>query len=411
MKYFTLLFAFAILACKKDSESIFQTGTGTVTAELIWKEKIADQPIWLFSSKTLTDDGGAIYTRLFAGPENTVVCRDLETGAIRFEWEAPQDISDGEFISFLESYHNNLIIHSENEINVIDTKTSGSIWRLDVQDSGGSGLNRMTMIDDTLYTMHSSDGREEASVVKTSVNTGKFDTLISFSAQDYGPGTRFLAYSFAKWYDPLISKDLLLFERPRGANGQKSKVDLVALNLATRQVEWKIEDFEPNGYSAAQAPILIHGDKAFVLGAITLFCVDLTERKIIWTKKYNERTPDFISEHLQYTKPVIVNNLLIIKPLSERCFAYDVNTGNEVWRNGEGARDAIDIEEYKGYLFMASNSEGNIWVHRVSDGKFITRLKSPHSSWIIDEICIDKNKGLLFCTDDYYAMCFKLKVE
>jgi outer membrane protein assembly factor BamB len=411
MKYLIFLISLLTIACQKQTDTMFQTGIESVNADLVWKEKISDEPNFLYSKKVLSNDGGAIYIRKFAGPEKTVVCRDLETGALRFEWEAADDVPDGEFISYLGAKDNKIIVGSWNDVNVIDSRNGAPIWRTDARPTGWYGGNRTSMIDDELYHEWSKDNEHQIRLTRTQIATGKLDTMVSFGPSDYAD-TRFLIYNCAKWRDPVSMRNLLIFERSRSKSGQKSKVDLVALNMDTKLVEWTIEDFEPNGYIAAQAPILIHGNKAFILGAITLFCVDLTKHKIIWTKSYNERTPDFFSEHLQYTTPRIVGDLLIIKPLSERCFAYNVNTDTEVWRNSEGAYDAIDVEEYKGYLFMPSYQQGDIWVHRVSDGKLITRLKTPHANtYIFEDIAIDRDKGLLFCTDDYYAMCFKLNVK
>jgi hypothetical protein len=103
--------------------------------------------------------------------------------------------------------------------------------------------------------------------------------------------------------------------------------------------------------------------------------------------------------------------MLIIKPKSRRMFAYDLETGREIWQNSAGATDAYDVEEYKGYLFMPSYEEGDIWVHRLSDGTHVTKIKSPNSIKITFPIEIDRVNGLLYATNKEESMCFKLKIE
>jgi PQQ-like domain len=403
--YFLLLVGLAF-ECKKEP---FQTGSGKVSAEILWQEMLPNDVLYGYHT-TLSQTGGIFYTKIFGGPNDVVTCRDGLTGKVNYTWQDPIDIYDGEKISMLECYRDALVVGSHHEFNVLDAKTGNRIWKTDAQTQGGTGSNRSAIIDDYVYHTRWTANNRNAHLVRTQYLSGKWDTL--FSVNPHGDYVRFSISSWGIWQNPSTKVSILLFGLSSSNNGAtNSRIDFIAYNLNERKVEWQVDDFEPNGYCATQAPALVAGNKAYFLGAVTLFCFDLLTGKIAWTKTYNNQGQVAIAEHLQFTTPIIAQNMLIIKPLSRRMFAYDLETGAEKWAITNGASDASDVEEYKGYLFMPSYQEGDIWVHRVSDGAFVTKIVAPGDVKITFPIEIDQDKGLLYTTNGGSSMCFKLKVE
>jgi outer membrane protein assembly factor BamB len=408
MKYSIYFFLLAAVAfeCKKEP---FQTGAGKVTAEILWQEKLPGGAGY-GDKTTLSQTGSIFYTKIFGGPNDVVACRDGLTGKVNYTWQDPIDIYDGEKISMLECYRDALVVGSYHEFNVLDARTGNRIWKTDAQTQGGTGSNRSAIIDEYIYHTRSITNDRNAYLVKTHYLSGRWDTL--FSIFPHKAYVRFSVSNWGVWQHPITRDSILLFGVINSNNGATiNQVDFVAFNMTKRKVEWQVEDFEPNGYCATQAPTLVAGNKAYFLGAVTLFCFDLLTGKIAWTKTYNNQGQVAIAEHLQFTTPIIAQNMLIIKPLSRRMFAYDLETGAEKWAITNGGQDAWDVQEYKGYLFMPSYQEGDIWVHRVSDGAFVTKIVAPGDVKITQQIEIDQDKGLLYTTNDGSSMCFKLKVE
>lgn len=411
----------SILSCKK--EIIPPKPIGPVSFELVWEKRLVDKnEKILVQHPLLTPGGGLVYEKTFAGPDDIVTCLDRKTGNVRWTWEDPIDVYDGEKIGTIWAFQDKLAVCSWHETTVVDIGTGKTIWKSDVQNEGLSGEPRAVLINGQIYhgVLDAIPASTYSYLRRTPISENSWENLITIHKNTtifndvFSPSLE----SFAVWKNPQNGDSLLLFQNRQSqffTNGG-SRVDFYAFNLRSRQVEWKIDSIDFG--SSVSAPILVNGNLAYFMGAVTLFAIDLPTGQIGWKKEYNERTPDIYAETLTSTWPVIANNKLIIKPQLERMFAYNPETGSEIWRTLDGCTGQSDTEVYKDWIFIPSIGNGDVWVHRLSDGKLVTRLKSPRhensdfpQAYITHAIEIDQQTGMLYCTDGYSMMCFRIKTE
>ncbi len=417
--FFLSLLSIFVGSCRK--ETIPTISTGPVNFELVWKERFSKNKVRLFSiDPVLTPNNGIAFLKMFDGPEDIITCRDRTTGQKKWSWQDPIDIYDGEKVSEMFVYENKLGIGSSHEMNVVDINSGQTIWKTDVQTEGFSGMPRSALINNQIYhtrTINPPNG-DFAELFRTNINQGNWESLFTVNKSENNDFASSFE-SYAIWKNPQTGDSILLFQNRQTqffAHG-KSKVDLFGLNLRTRQVEWKIDSIDYEGNSSV-SPILVLGDKAYFMGMINLFCIDPAVGKVVWKKHFNQGDTIGYSETFLHSKLVAVNNMLIVKPALRKMYAFDLQTGAEIWRSDDGCKGSSDTQVYKDWIFIPSQGEGDVWVHRISDGKLVTRLRSPHhnstefpNAYIATPIAIDQATGYLYCTDGYFIMCFKIKTE
>ena len=93
MKSYLILTAILIgmIACKK--EMVPQKPIGPVGFELIWEHRLTNKNEKIFAyHPALTQDGGLVFEKTFAGPDDLVTCLDRKTGNVR--WTSRKRLSE-----------------------------------------------------------------------------------------------------------------------------------------------------------------------------------------------------------------------------------------------------------------------------------------------------------------------------
>jgi outer membrane protein assembly factor BamB len=178
--------------------------------------------------------------------------------------------------------------------------------------------------------------------------------------------------------------------------------DLIAFNLSTRAIEWRVDDFEPTGDCNVRPPTVYDG-KVYVLGKYTLHCFDANTGEQLWVQD----EPDGL---LGSVSLVIAEGKVITKPSSTRMKAYDPQTGALLWDVNSSVVSPNGSVYYNGHVFV-TGAEPDIFVHRISDGKLVYR-KSMKDRFgeLYKPIAIDPESGLLFTADKKNALCFKINL-
>src|SRR5690606_1345264 len=77
--------------------------------------------------------------------------------------------------------------------------------------------------------------------------------------------------SYNLWINPNSGDSILIFQHRMAI---PDRVDVVAYNLRTLEIEWKHENLTKNGNSNHQQ-IFIHDNKAYFGGSLTFYCFDM----------------------------------------------------------------------------------------------------------------------------------------
>lgn len=411
MKNLFLLFATLIfVSCRKEA----LPSQTDLSYTLLWKASLTNEKDICGSIAPIVFKDKVVFHRMFVGPSKVLQCKNKSDGSAIWDWDDPADIYDGEKISHLATKGNDLFVNSWNEVYKLDALQGKTVWKSDANLVNLYGHPRFALLGDRLLHQRHPGDDHETSLLSYNPESGEFDKIFQmFSAVNNGYVSSF--ESFAAY--PKNNGDTLLLFQNRQINFQtfKDRIDLYALNLRTLEVEWKRDSIDQEGNSSVQS-MLVVGDKVYFMGVITLFCIDARNGQTIWEKRFNKSYPvGQLNETLLFTTLVIVDGKLIVKPTDKHMYAIDPENGNEIWKLDNAATSPESMSVYKDLVLFPSSGKDGIFAHRVSDGKLMGRLLSPNVSdskysgaQIVTGIAVDEKEGLLFCTDGYFGMCFKI---
>jgi outer membrane protein assembly factor BamB len=411
MKKFSILFCiFILFSCKKEQIP----AKTALSFKLLWKEKMTENPVGCSSQEPVILKDKVIFHKMFDGPNDIFTARNKTNGAKIWSWKNLQDVPDGEFAAHYATIDDKFAICSWNQFNIIETNNGQTLWRTDAQSENLSGQPRFALLNRTLFHERYLN-QEKSTLCRTNINNGAWETIFEKEkSQNQGYISSFESYAIY----PKSDGDTLLLFQNRQINFKtfKDRIDLYALNLRTKQVEWKRDSIDPDGNSSVQS-MLIDGDKVYFMGVVSLFCIDVRDGKTIWQKRFNTSYPyDQLNETLLFTQLFIRENKLLVKPMDGHLYAIDLTNGNEVWSVNNSGFSPQGFGVYKDLLMISCSGDEGVWAHRISDGKLMARLRSPHKgdskyggAGILNGIAVDEKEGLLFCTDGYFAMCFKFE--
>ena len=105
----------------------------------------------------------------------------------------------------------------------------------------------------------------------------------------------------------------------------KDKVDLHALNLATKEQLWEIDSVVVEGNSSVEDPIIID-NKMYFAGDKSVNQIDLLTGTVLWRYRF-----DAVTQHTSFVSPVDVGDKILIHPASTTLYALNKSTGSVAW--------------------------------------------------------------------------------
>jgi len=213
------------------------------------------------------------------------------------------------------------------------------------------------------------------------------------------------------WVNPsgdsiLIIRDIRILDAIKGLD---SRASLHAWNMRTRSFEWTRFDYDPDGKSGNEQPV-VDDNKLYITGLNRVYCLDLLTGATLW-EKILPRT--FITCNL-----LVYNNLIMAQADSQNgSWALDATIGSVVWHNpvSEGAsfggRRLVD-----GVLYHTATRTDRIWAIEATTGKTLWALDSPNvffpktndAGFGFKSVYVDSVRRVLYASDRYFLMCFKL---
>jgi outer membrane protein assembly factor BamB len=325
-----------------------------------------------------------------------MTCVDKTSSEILWTW-GDEDVTSASSISALSGIYTDgdqIFVNTNKTLLSIDAVTGVNRWK--ELSEGGCFGKRANLIGDYMY--HSHDDcypYETAGIVRCPVTGGTFDTLIMFNMVN-----NYEIFLNAPSLSVKPNGDSLLIFRLGSFNFTLSvgRQDLIAFNLATNQIEWRMDEFEPTGDCNVR-PVTIYDSKVYVMGKYTLHCFDANTGEKLWEKA----EPGGL---MGSTSVIVVEGKVILKPDSNRLIAFDPTTGTQLWKVESSVNDANGMAYYDGHIFV-TGATPDIFVHRISDGKLVYR-KNMLNRDLYHPLAIDPATGLLFTSDGRNALCFKI---
>ncbi len=208
------------------------------------------------------------------------------------------------------------------------------------------------------------------------------------------------------------SDSILLFKfRTVLTNSQvnTSRCFLYAYNLSQRKVQWRIDSLD---YDGSIDPPIIEGNKCYVQGLGTIFCLNAEDGTIIWKAWCGGRLPAG-SNMISY------QDRLAVITLDGRFICVDKKTGNYIYnrKDGTGGMDNFDLTspsqavEINGVMYVYGS--GYFYGIDLTTGTIVMKFKSPYrckrsaAVFSYGGIAKDDETGLVYIEDQYFIYAVK----
>lgn len=414
-KYFFslfILFALTAMACKHDP--VFQTvepeAPTTEKLKILWQQPMNKDTAECISMIPAYHNGVAIYSNLFyVDGYEFIKGRDIQNGALKWEWNP---IWDGEVVSpQSRDYKDNIMCLSHwGPMYAINMQTGVNDWAENKQtDDNEIGL-RISVIGDYLYTEHSNRLTKDTVcfLARRGLAAGSsWDTIFSLTNTVYRP-----SFEAPSLFVNPSGDSLLIFQNRQWAFGlSDGRIDLYAYNINKRQVEWVNNDFDPEGNSNIERP-LVHNGKIYFQGTKTLYCFDASNGQILWRFVCPVNNDNLVVSNL-----LIAENQIFIKPsIDATLYGLDLNTGEiktSILSTGSGG---ADMKYYNNFIYFGSKGNGRLYAIDLRNNQKVWDDYSPNFSrpgkWrgntFFSGVAIVPEHNCLIAEDHYFVMAIKL---
>lgn len=408
----------AIISCRKQPlpEPAGPSSTDTTTTkknfQLVWMSPVSPDTNSCISDRPYLVNGDLMAVKFFCGTDDVVQLFDGKTGFRKWSKSDPMEWSDGSSIGATSGWNNIAFVCSWDDIHAFDCLSGSLLWHSDIGiDGSNDGMPRIRVLYDHVYHVHRPAGTDVSSahLVRASVLGGTWDTLFSDYKQhpnDYSPDFEMPDI----WLSPEGDTVLIFQGRQYNFAGIDGRINLYALNLNTRELAWKIEDLVPEGNSSVKPP-LVWRDRVFFQGERTLFCIEAATGNILWWKDFNGSLySTFLGARLQ----VFDDRLLIAQSDNGDFYAFDVQTGLQVWKTDKSYGWKEEFAIYDGKIYV-TNVYGFLRCINADDGKLewetlppARQMGYPSVKFSYGGVLLNPDSGYLYANDGVFWYCLKI---
>jgi outer membrane protein assembly factor BamB len=375
--------------------------------KLLWNQPLGPDTLEYASMRPVVFQDKVLFSLLFyLDNQDFLKMRSINDGRLLWEWEPyiePGILGLG--IQNNDAKDNIYVGTTWSEIYGINMMNGSNLWGTKLKTDVGLGMPRLKRVGDYFYHTHNDQSLacDNSYLARAPFTTGVFDTVFHLQIENgYSPHIE----TPELWVNGVGDSVLIFQNRQWNFPASDGKIDLYAFNLKTRQVDWKIDDIDPEGNSNVYAP-LVYKDKVYFQGTKTCFCINAQTGKIIWKKRIKEY------DHLLSSNLLIAEGMLFLKPSNEAVlYALNPDTGQEIYQTPDCGTSECVMVYYKGVIYYGSDGKAKIYAIRASDGTILWSFKTPNTKIRANanfkQIAIDEHSCKLFVTDNYFATCFQL---
>lgn len=381
--------------------------------EVVWTKQINGKDYNSTHLQPFIYNSTIIFGATTEGEGNeTIYSFDINTGDMKWKWNDYLSSAGTSNPTRSIGVYNNLGVISYNYRDyVLNLETGSSVWRYETP-VGISSMPRGSLIGNWIYHPQDVEGPPSsdsiAHMARTSIENPNWEIVYTLRRDSTGANVNFEPPSLAI----ATNGDSILIFQNRSYNFVKGgdKQDLIAFNLRTKAVQWKIDDIaKPNASSVH--PILIKGNLAIFFGGYTVYAINITNGTIVWT--YTGANPDLNS--LLDASCIIVDDKLYVKTEGEQMYCLYLNSGIRVWGKAiEWSGQHSNLIYNDGKIYFTVHEK--IYCINAANGNVIFRYRSPNANRTDQSgrfqgfggLAIDPIAKRMYFADSYYMNCVKL---
>lgn len=394
-------------SCQKDSlQPNVPPPVATPKLEVLWQQPLMPDTGRYTGNAQFVKNGDIVYTVNFTSPNATLNKRSGKTGELLWSFGAfykPTDFSSSRQVFDAQGY---TLVNNWHTSYCLDY-SGNLIWGSFVEDKGG-GFLFAQLIADYLYTIHfegTPPGITCSSIVRTHYLSGEWDTLVTIPQVDNRFG-QFIREP-TLWVNPQGDSVLVLrISEASNVLGLRNRFNIRAWNMRTKQFEWELKDFIPEGNYGVYQPV-VSDNRLYINGPNAVYCISLETGNILWEKPFKFIQSSSIIEH---------KNSIIFCGDSEGMWSLNKADGSQNWYNADVIGAAYQLYYFDGVVYQTSSGSGRLYAVDAETGATIWKASSPNrqyaktddASFSYQGVAFDPINRVLFTCDHYYIMCIRL---
>lgn len=243
----------------------------------------------------------------------------------------------------------------------------------------------------------------EQHLVEFNVLTGDYRILYSAAKNNVGtPGISPPAY-----YNSGNVELIIFNEYPNSiVPPLEAKQNLVALNLTTKEVVWRMTDITDFLSSNSLHPPIIYNNKVITGGDWSLYAFDVDTGEKLWRHEF-----DYPWVNWRSTNHLIYDEKLYVNSSQDDVTCLNPETGELIWNNPKGGSQCSDNMVYyekEDLLVFASWSYGSVMILDAFTGETLHREHRYDNSQYNNDVVYDKELDMFFTSTFKHAIGFKV---
>lgn len=375
--------------------------------QVVWQASIGvvDTQQLRHEGMVLTKDN-VVATPEKKGVGDVVRFWDKRTGDFQFEWENWQN--SNYFWQLPQIVDENLFVNGGIGSALIDANNGQSIW-MERHLWAGSYTN--FTLGKIFHPVIDEDHLEILDLTHlTSVDyqTGSRDTVLTIPTTGFGGVTCPEIQPPTGWITPV--GDTLMIFKLEIRTWPPYRIDIQAYNITADSVEWKLENFEPDGDSNKRPPLVEDG-LVYLVGESTLYCLNVLNGDIVWQQEFSGMY-HLGETNNQFFAMLLLEGKLVFSPNNASTFCFDAQTGRLLWKEHDSVSNPQNLVHHKGIIYATERGSGRLFAFDLETGEHFWREHSPNLNKYLDigfqnDIAIDPETGYIYADDSYFVLCIK----
>ncbi len=331
---------------------------------------------------------------------------DKQTGAFQFEWEnLERKIYYRQFARIIDG--NVFVIGGINSA-LIDASEGQAIWtehHFGLGSNANFTLNEIfqAVVDEDHY-----DGLDFIHLTTIDKQSGGRDTILTITKTGNLSINPPEMYPPTGWITP--TGDSLMIFKKANRTWPPFSIDIWAYNITADSLVWKWENFEAEGDSNKQPPLIKDG-LIYLIGSNVLYCLNALDGSIVWQQEFSGMYR--FTEHTQrFYEMIIIDDKLVFSTNDSKTYCFDAKTGRQFWKENDSVSSPRKMVHHKGIIYVTELGSGRLFAFDLETGEHFWREHPPNLHEYPDagfqsDIAIDPETGYIYANDNYFVMCIK----
>lgn len=290
----------------------------------------------------------------------------------------------------------------------IDLETRTPLWIVDFDEANYTTFRGLTVYEGYVYTKIIRDFKlstQTVELLKINPLSGEVENLLStFDNYNYG-------VSPPAFYNDLDNDRTLMVinEYPTSDLPEESTQNIMAIDLETKEVVWKTENFTNFFASNGGHPPIIYNNLVITGGDWHIYAFDIKTGEQVWS--YEETNTNQLAIWGN-TNHLIQNDRLYVNATGFNITCLNPQTGELIWNNPNDAPNCTDNMVYyqkEDFLVFTSWGYGSVMILDALTGETLHREHHYDESQYNNDLVYDEDRDMFFTSTYKHAVGFRVQ--